>query len=78
MLRLRGLSMDEFELNDSPTQIGASDGERGPLINTISVKLRRGGVERRYEAIGVSQGRFVPWVNEAAQDIDSGKFEGGS
>jgi hypothetical protein len=75
MLQIRGLLMDDFELRDSPTQLAATGGAYRPTINTITVRSRRTGTERQYEARpGRLDGGVVAWVNDAAVDIDAGVF----
>jgi hypothetical protein len=75
MLQIRGRLMDDFELRDSPSQLAATGGPYRATINTITVRSRRTGTERHYEARpGRLAGRFVTWVNEAAADIDAGVF----
>jgi hypothetical protein len=80
-LSRRGRSPDEFEVSDTPSRIGPPSVERqgvihGPVVTVVTVRSRKSGVVRNYEArsIGQTDGPFTEWVNLFARDLDDGLF----
>jgi hypothetical protein len=82
VLRHRGRSPDDFYVSDTPSRIDPPRLERngmivGPVISEVIVRSRKTGVARAYSTgnTGSTNNAFAAWVNQFAEDLDSGLFE---
>jgi len=68
-LRRQQRSLDEFDVSATPQRLDDQTGQISANRGTVTIKLRKTGVERTYET-----GHASTWVVQFASDLDAGAF----
>lgn len=62
-------SLDEFDVSATPLRLDEASGALSAYRGTVTIKLRKTGVERSYET-----GHASTWVVQFSDDLKGGRF----